>query len=119
MSDELSSQKQKRSSLATAADDFVRFLEAKSPESDCPVCDGDSWTVICPTYDHADTYRLVTSLKDGSRPQSVSTFAIFCDNCGYFRQHLTRVVKKWTDENPVEPELDFSSPPEKGDVDAD
>ena len=115
MSDE---QKQKRSVLATAADDFVRFLEAKSPESDCPVCEGDAWTVICPAFANADSYRLVTSLKDGSRPQSISTFAIYCDNCGYLRQHLSRVVKKWADENPAEPELDFE-PPEQDAVDAD
>ncbi|WPN50920.1 hypothetical protein QMK52_18685 [Pseudomonas sp. P9_2] len=117
MSDEQNSQKQKRSMLATTADDFVRFLEEKSPESNCPVCEGETWTVISPSFANADSYRLVTSLKDGNRPQNLSTFALFCDNCGYLRQHLSRVVKKWVDENPVEPELDFE-PPEQDEIDA-
>lgn len=118
MSDEQTHKAPKRAALAIAVTDFVRFLVAKSPESDCPVCKGDTWTVICPFDDDADTYRLVTSLRDGNRPMSVSTFALYCDNCGYVRQHLSKVVKKWVEENPVEPELDFDSPIEDGDSDA-
>jgi hypothetical protein len=43
---------------------------------------------------------------------TISTFAIFCDSCGYIRQHLARTVQKWAEENPIEPELDFESGPE-------
>jgi len=118
MSDDQTLKTPKRSTFATGITDFVRFLEAKSPESDCPVCGGSTWTVVCPFDDDADTYRLVTSLKDGNRPMSLSTFALYCDECGYVRQHISKVVKKWVDENPIELELDFDSPPVDGDSDA-
>lgn len=117
MSDDQTQKNPKRSKFATGVTDFVRFLIAKSPETDCPVCDGSTWTVICPFDDGANTYRLVTSLGDVDRPMSISTFALYCDGCGYVRHHLSKVVKKWVDENPVELELDFGSPLADGDVD--
>lgn len=40
-------------------------------------------------------------LRDGENPMSLSTFAIHCDNCGYLRQHLSKVVKKWVTANPA------------------
>ncbi len=101
-----------RSRRAVATADFVRFLEAKSPDSDCPVCGSSAWTVVCPYGGEQDVYRLVVQMRDGLRPMTISTFAIFCDSCGYIRQHLARTVQKWAEENPIEPELDFESGPE-------
>lgn len=110
MSDEKNEIKTKRSPLSVSSNDFVRFLEEKTLDSICPACKADEWTVVCPFSDEGDdndTYRLVTPLRDGVKPTQISTFAIYCDNCGYIRQHLTRVVRNWANENPLEPELDF------------
>ncbi|MNJ39982.1 hypothetical protein D3C77_348660 [compost metagenome] len=103
-------EKAPRSRLAVPADEFVRFLEEKTQGLKCPSCAADDWTVVCPTDDYADTYRLVTTLRDGSRPMNLSTFAIYCDNCGFVRQHLSRVVRAWVEQNPAAPELDFQPP---------
>jgi len=119
MSHEKNSTQQTRSRRAVTSDDFVRFLVEKNPESNCPVCDGDAWTVVCPFGDHLDTYRLVVPMRDGPNPMTISTFAIFCDNCGYLRQHLARVVHQWVEANPVEQELDFESEAEPGTADAE
>lgn len=97
----------KRSPLTVSAFDFVRFLEAKTLDSSCPACQLDEWTLVCPNDHEADAYRLVTQLRDGLKPTQVSTLAIFCDNCGFVRQHMSRVVKSWVTDNPLEPELDF------------
>lgn len=110
MSDDENSPEVSRSKFAVKSNDFVRFLEEKTPGSICPACKGDDWTLICQPNESADTYRLVTVMKDGSRQITLSTFAIYCDACGYVRTHLARHVRKWVDENPREPELDFGSP---------
>ncbi|WP_321837918.1 hypothetical protein [Pseudomonas kulmbachensis] len=117
MSDDQIQKSPKRSLFATKVSDFVRFLVAKTPETDCPVCNGSTWTVVCPFDDDADTYRLSTPLKDGNRPMAVSTFALYCDSCGYLRQHSSKVVSKWVADNPIEMELDFDSPPENTEAD--
>ncbi|MFS1292062.1 hypothetical protein ACLRDI_30580 [Pseudomonas piscis] len=109
MSDEDNQTRLPRPPLSVSSDDFVRFLEANSSDADCPVCGKTEWTIICPFTEGSDTYRLVTSLKDGHKPMNVSTFALYCDHCGYFRQHLAKVVKKWVDNNPQNPELDFGA----------
>lgn len=120
MTSEQTIKQPERSKLSVTSDDFVRFLEAKNPESDCPVCGEETWTVICP-FDHEDahdTYRLVTRLKDGSRPMTVSSFGLFCDSCGYLRQHVAKVVRQWVDDNPIEPELEFEPSPTDEDQNA-
>jgi hypothetical protein len=99
-----------RAKLAVRTRDFVRFLNEKSPESDCPVCGFDQWTVICPGPE-GDTYRIVAPLRDGDKSVTISTFAIHCENCGYLRHHVSKVVKRWADANPEEPELDFDPAP--------
>ena len=113
MSDGNDSSQAPRSKRAVATSDFIRFLEAKNPDSNCPVCQSATWTVVCPYGGEGDTYRLVVPMRDGSKPMTISTFAIFCDSCGYVRQHLARTVQRWVTENPLEPELDFESGPEE------
>lgn len=110
MSTTSDSQKPKRSRLAVPADDFVRYLEAKTQGQTCPACGHDDWTLVCPSDEEADAYRLVTVLKDGDRPMNISTFAIYCDHCGFLRQHLARKVRDWALQNPIEQELDLGIP---------
>ena len=109
MSDEKTPQTAPKSKFSISSQDFVRFLEAKTLGSICPACEEDKWTIVCPADPEglSDSYRLLTPLKDGERAMNMSTFAIFCDNCGFVRQHLSRSVRKWVDENPVNPELDL------------
>lgn len=107
MSDENKTADKKKHMFTVTSDDFIRFLEAKTPESDCPACGFDEWTVICPSGEDTNTYRLVTSMKDGLKPMHINTFAIHCKECGYVRHHLSRFVKAWVEDNPMEPELDF------------
>lgn len=113
MSDDQNSNQQ-RAQLAVRTRDFVRFLNEKTPDSDCPVCGCDQWTVICPGPE-GDAYRIVAPLRDGDRSLSLSTFALHCENCGYLRHHVSKIVKKWIDENPEEPELDFDTANENED----
>lgn len=119
MSEEKKEVTVKGSPLTVSAFDFVRFLEDKTLDSSCPACKLDEWTIICPYDDEADAYRLITPLRDGKKPTQISTFAIFCDNCGYVRQHMSRVVRSWANENPVEPELDFDQETLSGAAPAD
>lgn len=117
MSDENDTQKSPRSKLAISSEDFVRFLEEKTLGSECPACGTDEWTIVCPPDPDglSDTYRLVTPLRDGGKSMNISTFAIFCDHCGFVRQHLSRSVRQWVAENPVNPELDLE--PQLGPID--
>ena len=109
MSKERKTVEQSRAKLAVEINDVIRFLEEKSLDSECPACGTDEWTIVCPADPEGalDTYRLVTPLRDGDRPMTLSTVAIYCDNCGFVRQHLSRLIKKWIVDNPLEPELDF------------
>lgn len=113
MSDEKNAETEKKSKFTLDSDEFIRFLEFKTPESICPACGHDEWTVICPSGENTNNFRLVTLMRDGPKPIHLNTFAIFCKNCGFIRQHLSRFVREWAEENPVEGELDF------GDADAE
>ncbi|HCF7312658.1 TPA: hypothetical protein NIJ62_003520 [Pseudomonas aeruginosa] len=104
--------------FSVSMEDFIRFLEAKTGESDCPACKGETWTVI--GVDKTDiSYRLVTSLRDGSGPVTLSTFGVYCNNCGYIRQHLSRKVKDWVLENPGPEQLVLSEFDEADDNDVE
>ncbi len=91
--------------------DFVRFLEAKTADSPCPVCQTRVWTVVgAPS--NGMSYRLVTNLRDGQKATHFSTLAIYCNECGYIRTHWARKVREWVDENPQQAELEFEEVPE-------
>ncbi|KAB0502795.1 hypothetical protein [Pseudomonas lini] len=92
--------------FAVSAHDFVRFLEAKTLDSPCPACSFQGWTVIGSSK-NGSTYRLATPLRDGPKPSQVSTFAIYCNECGFVRHHLSRKVREWIDENPEPEQLDL------------
>jgi len=86
----------------TSSDDFVRFLKNKLPDSDpCPACGEDDWSVVCPRDDE-DMYRLGLVVRNAPKPFYLSTFAYYCDNCGYLRQHVSKLVYDWVKENPME-----------------
>ncbi len=86
-------------------DDFVRFLEVKTGGYNCPACGNSQWTVLGKAG-HPEAYRVVSALRDGQAPNSMSSFALFCNDCGFVRQHMARVVRKWVTENP-EPQQDL------------
>lgn len=93
--------------LAVSTDDFIRFLEAKSLEASCPSCQSQQWTVIG-SVDTDTPYRLSTPAKTSLKATNLLTYAIFCVECGFVRNHMARVVKAWVDENPAEQtEMDF------------
>lgn len=94
--------------FSTTMDDFIRFLHEKTTGRECPACGNSAWTVLGPAEGEY-SYRLVTLLKDDPRRTlRLSTFALVCDNCGYLRQHMARVVRKWVEENPeAQQELDL------------
>lgn len=86
----------------TSSDDFVRFLRDKLPEDDpCPACGKDDWTVICP-QDEDDMYRLGLVVRNVEKPFYLSVFAYYCDNCGYLRQHISKLVHDWVKQHPAE-----------------
>lgn len=91
--------------FATKSSDFVRFLEQKTTKNDCPTCGNEVWTVVC--ADNGYTYRLTSILRDGEKQNTFSTFALFCNECGFVREHSARLVSHWVKENPEQPELDL------------
>lgn len=88
--------------LPVLADDFVRFLKSKAQSDDdvCPVCGKDHWTILCPAGDQ-ETFRLGTPVRNKEEIFYVSTFAYYCQSCGYLRQHFSDVVYRWVQENPL------------------
>ncbi|MCU7240384.1 hypothetical protein [Pseudomonas peradeniyensis] len=87
-------------------DDFVRFLVAKTGDAKCPACGNGQWTILgSGETNHA--YRVNTSLRDGGATKALNTFAIFCDECGYAREHLSRIVKLWVEQNPGPEQLEL------------
>ncbi len=88
-------------------DDFIRFLEEKTEGSKCPACWSDTWVLIG-SADNEMAFRHVTPLRDGPRTSTTfSEFGIYCDNCGFVRQHLARFVKQWVDNNPVQEQMEL------------
>ncbi|MCF1487552.1 hypothetical protein LZ838_09275 [Pseudomonas sp. AA27] len=100
------SEERKVHRFTTTMDDFIRFLEAKTGESRCPVCNFQRWVVLgAPSTE--TSYRMVTTLRDGAKPTFLSSFSVYCSNCGFIRQHIARVVKEWVDENPPPEQLEL------------
>lgn len=87
------------------ADEFAQFLVEKTPESNCPACGHNHWTVICPPPGEQNAYRMRIQLADGPRSGSMSLLGIYCDNCGYVRTHMARVVRKWIDARQLDLDL--------------
>lgn len=104
MSQEDAGKQQHRYAVTT--NEFVRFLESKTPESACPGCQSKDWTVVGSAA-NGMAYRFVTNLRDGPAASHISTFAINCDECGYVRHHWARKVKEWVTANPVQQEIEF------------
>lgn len=109
----MSEEKREAHRFSTNMDDFIRFLEAKTGECRCPACGKERWTVLGVPRTDA-TYRMVTTLRDSEKPSSLSTFSVYCSNCGFLRQHVARIVKEWVDENPEPEQLELDDLEETG-----
>ncbi|GLO27609.1 hypothetical protein PPUJ21368_54400 [Pseudomonas putida] len=93
--------------FSVTAEDFAEFLQEKTPESICPACGHDDWTVICPPQSESgNAFRMRITLTDGPRPASMSVLGIYCDHCGYIRSHMARVVRTWVDDRQLDLDLD-------------
>ncbi|MNJ28711.1 hypothetical protein D3C77_232570 [compost metagenome] len=102
----MSEKKTDRERFTVKMDDFIRFLEAKTSTTNCAACGHDHWTIL--GWSDTDvTLRLVNELLDGPKPESTSSFALFCNNCGFLRQHVSKVVRDWVDSNPEPTQLDL------------
>ena len=66
---------------------------------------------MCP-QDEDDMYRLGQVIRNADKPFYLSTFAYYCDNCGYVRQHISKLVHDWAKQNPAEDEADPVEPAE-------
>lgn len=96
----------KHHKFSVTVEDFIRFLEAKTFESECPACHTANWTVIG-SGENEMTYRLITPMRDGPRPNFVNFLGIYCNECGFVRQHLAKVVRRWVDDNPEPEQLEL------------
>ncbi|MCG8911276.1 hypothetical protein [Pseudomonas sp. DP-17] len=97
---------------SVSTDDFIRFLQAHTPErDDCPVCGNPDWMIL----NDGDTerlYRLGTVIRNNETPLYASSFGYSCMKCGYLRQHLSKIVHRWVADNPpVEEDLAQDSRP--------
>lgn len=102
----MSDEEKKIHKFSTTMDDFVRFLIAKTDDSKCSGCGSKSWTVIGSDQTQM-AYRMVTPMRDGPSPTYLNCFGIYCNECGFVRQHVARKVKQWVEENPVQEQLDL------------
>ena len=97
---------EKKHKFSVTANEFVRFLEFKTPDSDCPACQSKKWTVVGSSA-NGMAYRFVTNLRDGPSASHISTFAIYCNECGYIRHHWARKVNEWVNANPDQLDIEF------------
>lgn len=100
--------------FAVRTSDFVRFLEEKTLDQPCPACGACQWTLIGPK-DDGITFMLRTALRGASSPTQVTTVAVYCNECGFLRQHLAKVVRNWVDANPAPDQLEFEGAEFDGD----
>ncbi|MDO1495788.1 hypothetical protein HND72_14505 [Pseudomonas putida] len=103
----MSVRKSDRERFSVQMDDFIRFLEEKTGSTTCSACGKNEWTLFgLPDTDVA--FRAITSFLDGPEEESTSSFVLFCNNCGFMRHHVSKVVRDWVDSNPapVQPDLD-------------
>lgn len=95
---------------AVDPDDFIRFLADKAGDHDpCTVCKADDWMIMCP--DEGPTYRFGIPARNVEKTFYASVFMYFCQNCGFLRQHVSRTVNEWVQENPANLELDLEGSP--------
>ncbi|MFJ7790673.1 hypothetical protein [Pseudomonas sp. NPDC096925] len=103
---------------AVSIDDFLRFLVEVTGDTTCPACGNEQWTMIG-TNQTDSAYRLYTSLRDGKGQKALNTFAIYCNECGFVRQHLARIVREWVDKNPAPEQLELENLDEAGPDDSE
>ena len=92
--------------FSVTTSEFVRFLQEKTPDSSCPGCNAKVWTVVGSAA-NGMAYRMVTNLRDGPSATHLSTFAIYCNECGYIRHHWAKKVREWVEENAQQGEIEF------------
>ncbi|MBF8730476.1 hypothetical protein IRZ59_08445 [Pseudomonas guariconensis] len=102
----MSARKSDHERFSVQMDDFIRFLEEKTSSTSCAACGNDLWTILG-WADTDVTFRAITPLLDGPKEESASTFALFCNNCGFLRHHMSKVVRDWVDSNPAPEQLDL------------
>jgi hypothetical protein len=96
--------------FAVSGDDFIRFLREKTDEVACPACASNEWTIFSLT-EPDQAYRLITPLKSAAHSSFVNMLALYCDECGYVRHHLARIVKEWVTQNPeAQGQLELDEP---------
>lgn len=99
---------------AVDSDDFIRFLSAKAGDTDpCWVCKADDWMIMCP--DEGPTFRFGIPVRNAEKVFYASIFMYYCINCGFIRQHSSKVVKDWVQQNQLELDLDDQSTAERED----
>ncbi|WP_338523337.1 hypothetical protein NUH87_26645 [Pseudomonas batumici] len=87
-------------------DDFIRFLAEKAGDHDpCWVCKADDWVIMC--ANDGPTYRFGIPSRNVEKTFYASVFMYYCQNCGFLRQHISKVVNSWVEENPANLELDL------------
>lgn len=102
----MSALKSDRERFSVQMDDFIRFLEEKTASTTCAACGQNEWTL----FGRADTdvaFRAITPLLDGPEEESTSSFVLFCNNCGFIRHHMAKIVRDWVDSNPAPEQLDL------------
>lgn len=85
-------------SKMTTMDDFIRFLEANAAGSKCAACGAQSWVVVGnPKTDEMVPQALQFHGDDMVR--SMSTYVLYCNQCGLTRSHLAPKVDEWMAKN--------------------
>jgi len=81
-----------------------RYFGETGFEYDCPVCHAEKWIVIN-GKNVEPAVILLSPAGDlrGSRPARVSTYSMYCDNCGFVRQHVRSVIDEYLAAHPEPP----------------
>lgn len=94
--------------LTTTMKDFIRFLQAKTSNHECPACGNKMWT-IAGFVGQENAARFNLKIEDVPNASSVSSLGCSCNECGFMRFHMAHVVHEWLEANPAaQQELDLN-----------
>jgi hypothetical protein len=77
-----------------------RYFNETGIGQECPFCHANEWVVVTGKGLEPAVILLSPAGDMHIRPVHVSTYCMYCKNCGFVRQHLRSVIDKYFEDNP-------------------
>ncbi|HEN8732243.1 hypothetical protein U8291_16195 [Pseudomonas sp. A2] len=93
--------------------DFIRFLNATRVQSACPACgkSPSKWGLFADDWEGNDSaseepamellFHRFRKVREDGKPYGISTYAMFCHNCGHVEHIYQPIVAEWLSANPA------------------